>query len=211
LYFCTYINVKLMRKKVEKDTTMENQILDTAKRVFFIEGKLNATMQDIADELKVTRPVVNYYFRTKDMLIEKFYKEAVTCLSDRLNHVIDPGKLFYDSISNYIEDSLNSRDKYTYLDTFMVIEMNCRPTSADLSDYKVERLLKFLSVVKKEMEEGVILKTDPINFLFDMLSLITYPLVIGPLYKSILSMPDKDYKKVLGERKEIILKRLFVK
>jgi TetR/AcrR family transcriptional regulator len=94
-----------MRKKIEKDTSMELQILDTAKRVFFVEGKLNATMQDIADELKVTRPVVNYYFRTKDILIEKFYKEAVTCLSDRLNHVIEPGKPFYDCISNYIEES----------------------------------------------------------------------------------------------------------
>lgn len=200
-----------MRKKIEKDTTMETQILDTAKQVFFVEGKLDATMQDIADVLKVTRPVVNYYFRTKDILIEKFYKEAVTCLSHRLNHVTEPGKLFYESIANYIEDSLNSREKYTYLDTFMVIEMNCRPTSADLSDYKAEKLIKFLDIVKKEMEKGTILKTDPINFLFDMLSLIYYPLVIGPLYKNILSISDNDYKRILGERKEIILKRLFVK
>jgi AcrR family transcriptional regulator len=200
-----------MRKRIEKDTTMEDRILETAKQVFFIEGKLDATMQDIADVLKVTRPVVNYYFRTKDVLIEKFYKEAVVCLSKRLNHVTEPGQTFYNSIANYIEDSLNSREKYTYLDTFMVIEMNCRPASADLSDYKAEKLIKFLNVVKAEMEKGTILKTDPINFLFDMLSLITYPLVIGPLYKNILAIKDSDYKKILGERKEIILKRLFAK
>jgi AcrR family transcriptional regulator len=190
---------------------MEEQIIATAKRLFFMEGKLHATMQDIADELKVSRPAVNYYFRTKDTLMEKFYKEAVECLSNRLNYVIEPGALFYEDISNYIEDSLNTRDKYPYLDTFMVIEMNCRPLSADLSDYKVERLAKFLDIVKKEMDKGTILMTDPLNFLFDLLSLITYPLVIGPLYKNILSVEDTDYKQIIGERKEIILKRLFAK
>jgi AcrR family transcriptional regulator len=200
-----------MRKKVEKDTKMEEQIIVTAKRLFFKEGKLHATMQDIADELKVSRPVVNYYFRTKDFLIESFYKEAVECLSRRLDYVIEPGVLFYDGISNYVEDTLSTRNEYPYLDTFMVIEMNCRPLTADLSDYKAEKLAKFLNIVKKEMEKGAILKTEPANFLFDLLSLITYPLVIGPLYKNILSIEDTKYKRIISERKEIILKRLFVK
>lgn len=200
-----------MRKKLEKDTRMEEQIIDTAKRLFFMEGKLHATMQDIADELKVSRPVVNYYFRTKDMLMEKFYKEAVVCLTNRLNFVIEPGSSFYNGISNYVEDTISSRNKYPYLDTFMVIEMNCRPLTADLSDYKAEKLAKFLNTVKQEMKKGTILKTDPVNFLFDLLSLITYPLVVGPLYKNILSIENKNYKKIIDERKEIILKRLFVK
>lgn len=200
-----------MRKKIEKDNRMEEQIIKTSKRLFFMEGKLHATMQDIADELKVTRPVVNYYFRTKDVLIERFYKEAVDCLTQRLNHMLEPGLSFYEKISNYIGDSLDTGEIYTYLDTFMVIEMNCRPLSADLSDYKVEKLIKFLDMVQKEMENGTILKTNPINFLFDLLSLITYPHVIGPLYKNILSIGDDRFKIILDERREIILKRLFVK
>lgn len=199
-----------MRKKIEKDTRMEQQIAETAKRLFFVEGKLHATMQDIADELKVSRPVVNYYFRTKDALMEVFYRDAITCTSKRLNYVIEPGATFYEGISNYIEDTLNHREEYPYLDTFMVIEMNCRPLTADLSGYKAQKLAKFLNIVSNEMEKGTILRTEPINFLFDMLSLITYPLVIGPLYKSILEIGDKLYKKALDERKQIILKRLFV-
>ena len=200
-----------MRKKIEKDTQMEERILETAKRLFFMEGKLHATMQDIADELKVTRPVVNYYFRTKDTLTERFYKEAVSCLSKRLDYAIEPGAVFYEGISNYVEDTLNHREKYPYLDIFMVIEMNCQPLTADLSDYKAEKLAKFLKIAKQEMDKGNILITEPTNFLFDMLSLIFYPLVIGPLYKNILSIEDESYKEIMNERKEIILKRLFVK
>lgn len=200
-----------MRKKVEKDNKMELQILDTAKRLFFVEGKLHTTMQDIADEIKVSRPVVNYYFRTRDMLMEVFYREAVTCLTKRLDFVIEPGVNFYEGISNFIEDTFTQRDKNPYLDTFMVIEMNCRPLTADLSDYKAERFKSFLDLVKTEMDKGTIFKTDPVNFLFDLFSLITYPLVIGPLYKNILDLSDPHYKAILSERKEIILKRLFSK
>jgi len=59
------------------------------------------------------------------------------------------------------------------------------------------------------MDKGTILRTDPINFLFDLLSLLTYPLVIGPLYRNILSLEDAHYKIVIEERKQIILRRLF--
>lgn len=200
-----------MRKKVEKDTKMEEEILEAAKKLFFVEGKLHATMQDIADEVKVSRPVVNYYFRTKDALMEIFYKEVVDCIVKRLDYVINSESDFHTGIYNYIDDTLTHRDKYPYVDTFMVIEMNCQPFTADLSHYKIEKFEKFLKIVKSEMEKGTILKTDPINFLFDMFSLITYPLVIGPLYKNVLNMTDTHYKKLLADRKEIIMKRLFVK
>jgi TetR/AcrR family transcriptional regulator len=210
-YLCTYINVKLMRQKIVKDTKMEEQIIAAAKRVFFTEGKLHATMQDIADEIGVTRPVVNYYFRTKDVLMEKFYKETIECLTVRLNFLLDTDSSFYNNISNFIEDSFNARNKYPYVDTFMVIEMNCRPLTSDLSEYKAEKFMKFLKIVQQEMDKNTLLKTDPLNFLFDLFSLITYPLVIGPLYKNILDVSDKRYKESMAERKEIILKRLFVK
>jgi len=118
---------------------MEEQILETAKKLFFMEGKLHATMQDIAGELKVSRPVMNYYFRTRAALTERFYKEAVSCLSRRLDYIIELAATVYEGISNYIEDTLNHREEHTYLDTFMVIEMNCRPLTSDLSDYKSDK------------------------------------------------------------------------
>jgi len=68
-----------------------------------------------------------------------------------------------------------------------------------------------MEIVKQEMDKGAILDTEPENFLFDMLSLIFYPLVIGPHYKNISSNEDKEYKKIMSEQKEIILKTLFAK
>jgi len=152
---------------------------------------------------------VNYYYRTKESLMDVFYKDALTCTSKRLDFITEQGATFYDGIANYIEDTLNHREDYPYLDTFMAIEVNCHPLTADLSEYKAYKLSQFLAIVKIEMDKGTIIKTEPVNFLFDMLSLITYPLVIGPLYKNVLSLSDNVYKKSAWRKKRNYFKKAF--
>ena len=51
-----------------KDDT-EELIKETAKRMFFGEGRFHATTQEIADEAKVNRTMINYYFRSRNNLI----------------------------------------------------------------------------------------------------------------------------------------------
>ncbi len=46
-----------------RDTGAEQKIKDTAKRLYFAEGRINATILDIADAAGVSRTLVNYYFR----------------------------------------------------------------------------------------------------------------------------------------------------
>ncbi|HYD90018.1 MAG TPA: helix-turn-helix domain-containing protein, partial [Flavobacterium sp.] len=55
-----------MSAKEQQDT--ERLIKETAKRVFFGEGRFNATTQEIADAAGVNRTLINYYFRSRDKL-----------------------------------------------------------------------------------------------------------------------------------------------
>ena len=50
----------------KKDEATEELIKNTAKRLFFGEGKFNATTQEIADAAGVNRTLLNYYFRSRD-------------------------------------------------------------------------------------------------------------------------------------------------
>ena len=61
----------------QRDTGTEQLIKDTAKRIFFSEGKLHATTQDIADAAGVNRTLLNYYFRSRDILFEQVATEAM--------------------------------------------------------------------------------------------------------------------------------------
>ena len=67
----------------------------------------------------------------------------------------------------------------------------------------------FLSRLEEEMENGRIDKMEPIQFLLNMISLINFPLTVRPLIQQNLDINDKDYKRILSERKEIILNTLF--
>ena len=62
---------------------------------------------------------------------------------------------------------------------------------------------------EEEMENGRINKMEPIQFLLNMISLINFPLTVRPLIQQNLDINDKDYKRILSERKEIILNTLF--
>jgi len=64
-----------MSKQEKKDQTQE-LIKDTAKNLFFVQGKFNATTQEIADEAGVNRTLINYYFRSRDNLIQIIFDEA---------------------------------------------------------------------------------------------------------------------------------------
>jgi TetR/AcrR family transcriptional regulator len=59
-----------------KDAATEELIKETAKKIFFKEGKFNATTQEIADAAGVNRTLINYYFRSRNTLFDLVFKEA---------------------------------------------------------------------------------------------------------------------------------------
>ena len=63
--------------------------------------------------------------------------------------------------------------------------------------------------LEEEMEKGTIEKMEPIQFLLNMISLVNFPLAVRPLLQQNLNINDKEYKRILSERKEIILNTLF--
>ena len=67
----------------------------------------------------------------------------------------------------------------------------------------------FLNRLEEEMEKGTIEKMEPIQFLLNMISLVNFPLAVRPLLQQNLNINDKEYKRILSERKEIILNTLF--
>lgn len=191
-----------------RDTGTEQLIKDTAKRVFFAEGKLHATTQDIADAAGVNRTLVNYYFRSKDILIERVFKEAMHDLSKRLDQVMESDLPFKKKIENFIEVFLTEAILFPYQETFLVTEMindSCRFHD----DNKPQKVKKFLLQIEAEMEAGNIKPMNPVHFLINLFSLMVYPLIMSPLYKEIFGLNDASYKDLINERKKLICEMIF--
>lgn len=196
-----------------KDSVTEQQIKDAAKKLFFKEGRFKATTQEIADAAGVNRTLVNYYFRSRDVLFDLVLKEAKESMTDRLKSSAGEENIpFRVRIERFIDVALEHSFTYPYMDVYLVSRMNDDVNHQNdvLANIKKnDDLKKFLKMVEEEMNRGTIEKMPSIQFLLNMMSLLIYPVIVQPLFKKILQYSDRQYQQMLTERKAIILKMLM--
>ncbi|WDF54162.1 TetR/AcrR family transcriptional regulator [Mucilaginibacter sp. KACC 22063] len=191
-----------------RDTGTEQRIKDTAKRIFFAEGRLNATTQDIADAAGVSRTLVNYYYRSVDALIQQVYKEAMLELGEKLDSVMESDMPFKSKIEHFIEVFSTQVIQFPYQETFLVKEMNADRDILNTEE-KHEKTKKFLAQIQAEMSAGTIEQMNPIHFMMNLFSLMAYPIVMKPMFEKIFKLDEDQFRKLIEERKKVIFKMLF--
>ncbi|WP_276483251.1 TetR/AcrR family transcriptional regulator [Paraflavitalea pollutisoli] len=195
-----------------KDSHTEQQIKDAARKLFFTEGRFKATTQEIADAAGVNRTLVNYYFRSRDLLFDQILQEARTTMDLRLEMAMSAETDFKKKIEHFIDIFMEQSFTYPYLDIYMVTRINedVERQNQIITDLKkTERLKNFLRDIDTEIKKGTIEKIDPVQFLMNLMSLLSHPVVIQPLFKKLFNYSDKQYRQMMIARKEIILKMLF--
>ena len=195
-----------MSKQEKKDQTQE-LIKETTKNLFFVQGKFDATTQEIADEAGVNRTLINYYFRSRDNLVQIVFDEAHKVEKEKSEIIMRSDLSFKDKITHFIDGSLSTSLQYPYLETYIVSQIN--KGNCLKKDVEEEDLKLFLKDIKREMELGTIEKMEPIQFIFNMVSLLIFPSAVRPLFMENMMLDDKEFDRLIADRKEIILKMLF--
>jgi TetR/AcrR family transcriptional regulator len=191
----------------QRDTGTEQLIKDTAKRIFFSEGKLHATTQDIADAAGVNRTLLNYYFRSRDILFEQVATEARAEISAELDFVFSADLPFKEKVQQLITVFMDQAMKFPYREVYVVTELN--RTDKTVPEEKKNRIRQFLKEVSAEMEAGKIKKMDPRQFLMNLFALMAYPLITNCLNKSLFYVNDSEYLKLMKERKQLIFEMVY--
>lgn len=191
-----------------KDTGTEKLIKETAKRIFFAEGKLHATTQDIADAAGVNRAALHYYFRSRDKLVATVFQEAMQALSARLGGIMESPKPFRNKVEELIDTFLKDMTAYPYQETFMITEINTAGQQL-ITNINVNPTKAFLAEVEKEMEKGTIDQMAPAHFLMNLFALLSYPIIMSPLYRQLFQLSDKGFDKLINERKAVICRLIF--
>ncbi|GAB4027414.1 TetR/AcrR family transcriptional regulator [Spirosoma koreense] len=191
-----------------KDTGTEQLIKETAKRIFFAEGKLLATTQDIADAAGVNRASLHYYFRSRDQLIDTVFQEAMQALSQRLASAMKSPRPFREKIEELIEVFLADMVAYPYQETFLITQLNTVGHHL-IEHINIDPTNTFLAEIEQEMKKGTLEKMNPIHFLMNLFSLLSYPLIMAPLYRQFFDLSESAFKTLMNERKDLIARVLF--
>jgi len=163
-----------------KDTDTEQLIKDTAKQVFFGEGRFNATTQEIADAAGVNRTLINYYFRSRDNLFQIVFQDAETEEQKRTEMIVSSQLPLKEKIAAFLDLFFEQSSRYPYLEMYIVTQMN--QGSCHKDPEVMGRLLdNFYKEIEAEMEMGNIIKMRPQQFVINMISLTSFPVSMRPM------------------------------
>lgn len=197
-----------------KDSKTEQQIKDAAKKLFFGEGRFNATTQEIADAAGVNRTLVNYYFRSRDTLFSLILKDARTAMNQRMETYLAKATNLKAKLAHVIDVYMEQALEYPYIETYITTRMHENIEAEEETFVRGNhptRIKAFLQEIEAEMEKGNIKKMAPQQFFINFAALLTSPISFNFMYKKMLNLTDKQYKQIINERKEIILNLLFVR
>jgi AcrR family transcriptional regulator len=198
-------------KALDSDT--EELIKNTAKRVFFKEGKLHATTLDIADAAGINRASIHYYFRSRKHLFDKVFEEAVREMQGKLRGVMSQDLPLRQTMETVMDFFLKRSMEHPYLELFVIAELNTDPDMY-LRMMPVEemgkRRLKLKAEIDAEVAAGRMKPIKPEHFIVNMMSLCSFPLLAKSIVKNATNMNEDEYQQFINERKQVILKLIFL-
>ncbi len=186
-----------------KDTNTEHIILDAAKRVFQNKGMDGARMQEIADEAKINKAMLHYYYRSKQLLFEAVFKNAFALLAPQLNTILNDDSSVENKIRNFTANYISFIIKHPYLPTFIIQELNRNPDFIlKMKGNKgFPNIEKFKKEVVAEVEKGILKPIKGEQLFINIMALNVFPFVAIPLIKAFVNIDKKAFKQLMEDRK----------
>ncbi len=186
-----------------KEISAEEKILEAARRVFENKGMSGARMQEIANEAKINKSLLHYYYRSKQLLFEAVFKTAFNKLAPEINTILNSDQSICEKIKNFSNNYTSFMLKHPYLPNFILQELNRNPdfvkelTSID----NFPNIKKFKIQIEKAIDKGKIRSIEAEQLFINILALNIFPFISAPLIKGFINASDKEYKTILEKRK----------
>src|SRR5690606_14066868 len=178
--------------------------------LFFKEGKFNATTQEIADAAGVNRTLINYYFRSRNTLFELILKEAKEEEIKKQEIIVLSDLPVREKLELFMDHFFEMAKEYPYMEIYIVTQMNQTGMLSFKDNDHIKRMLdKFYVALQVEMASGNIEKMEPIQFILNFISMLSFPVCMRPLIQESMELSNEEYEKILSDRKQVILKSIF--
>lgn len=186
-----------------KDISAEEKILEAARQVFENKGMSGARMQEIADEAKINKSLLHYYYRSKQKLFEAVFKTAFHKLAPQINIILNSDQCICEKIRNFSMNYTSFMIKHPYLPNFILQELNRNPAFVKelISTKTFPSMKNFQKQIREAVANKKIRKIEAEQLFINILSLNIFPFVAAPLLKGFINANDKEYKTVLENRK----------
>lgn len=198
---------------MNKETPLEDQILEAAEELFIQNGFAGTSTTDIARKVGCNQALVHYYFRTKDNLFERIFLKnmefALSCADlYRFNFNGDFKKLIGTIISQYF----NMLCKNRRLPFFILNELIINDKRREFirrhiieNEHRQMVYYTFDKLVQSEADKGNIRHIDTLDLLLNIVSLTVSTFIILPIYADWLQKSEEEQRAFVEHRKRTVV------
>ena len=191
----------------------EARIFDAALKVFARKGKDGARLQEIADEAGIHRPLLHYYFRTKQQLYEAVAERMFTQFLAGFDVPAGNGHLEY-TLRAFIDHYFDSVREHQHAAMWMVSEnMAGNPVLGELlarafeTEGSPQRTM--VDAIERAVASGEIRPVDPRQLMLTIVSACVFPFVSLPTVKMMNPLAERDLDAWVEERKQHVFEVVY--
>ena len=196
---------------MEPDT--EARIFEAALRVFARKGKDGARMQEIADEAGIHRPLLHYYFRTKQQLYEAVARRMFSQFMETFQ--APPGGVsFADSLRAFIDHYVDTVHAHPSMAMWMVAEnMAGNPLLGEMlaeafeTEGSPQREME--QAIERSIRAGEIRPVDPKQLMLTIVSGCVFFFVALPTVKMMNPVARDDFETFVQQRKAHLFEVIY--
>jgi AcrR family transcriptional regulator len=192
---------------MNNEVNTEQIILEAAEAEFLEKGYGNAKTVAIAQRAGVSHSMLHYYFRTKEQLFQKIFKEKVQEFTKVFSVVFEQNTEFKETLRRIIETQFKFVAQNPQLPLFIIREIL---SSKENREWAIKtlfpHLFPFISSIEKmlntEITKGAIRPIEIQNLLMNILSVNISTFIALPVLKENLKLDQELLENFLNERCE---------
>ncbi|MEY8020895.1 TetR/AcrR family transcriptional regulator [Muriicola sp. SD30] len=189
-----------------KDSTTEQKILEAAINIFQKKGMAGARMQEIADEARINKAMLHYYFRSKQRLFEAVFMQTFLKFAPQINEIFSSDATVFEKVRSFVDRYISFVQENPYIPSFLIQEINNNPEFAHnfFNTHGVPDPSPFEKQITEEIEKGVLKTIDPKQMILNLFSLTAFSFAANGLVKGLLNIDEENFKMMMEERKKLI-------
>lgn len=188
-----------------------DKLIETAKELFLVKGVDRVGVREIATKAGINLSLMNYYFRSKEKLLETIFEMLIVDKAVILRQILDSDKPIEVKIKDYVYKYIDLLIEDPLLVSFVlsIIHRNYDKITKMRVIMNLYNSEHFVVQLKREAEMGRIKSIDSEQFYISMLALIIFPFSIKPLIADRNNFNDKETLKFLLNRKKAVYEMLI--
>jgi AcrR family transcriptional regulator len=192
-------------------TEIELKIIEAANNVFLKHGVDSATMGQIADEAGISRTSLNYYFRSKNHLVQKVLSNLENKIVPTISVLINDESIpLIVKIELFVDEYIDMVTKNPMVPSFILWELTREPTW--IIQFFKQRNLNFerLTIqIADEVKNGKVIAFKFEDLFVNILGLCAFPFVSKPFLMAFFFDQNEEKLSQFMVSRKIEVKRIL--